>query len=568
MRQKIFATQQIAEELLKESVSIWQQGVYSESLEGIEKDPIVSLLMTALAYQENTADHELERLREEVLEDFTQMLIPYDLCHAIPASVIVQTFPEDKVATFRLDAKTTFSLSDNKYTFVPLLNTSAYHAVVKSIVRLDARRWKVSITFKEPLSDLNGFSFMINNSQFKDLHVSIGGRSLSLVKPWSYTDLPLSDCFSVETMLYNRSLTYDSYSTWFDLFAQHNKRFFVVDAFQSEKVIPMDTDKIDFVFEFVGIKDDFVFDKQELLLNCVCLVNASLREASLSPSNPIARLSGGVIDKSDFGRKEQFLHLLRSSAVDYVDEDPFVLRRSAADRFNYQSLLKLVHCLVDKFASDYYAFLQVEAIKDKTDLNQLHQYLKNLSLYLDRVGPDVTASVYLLLKANGRIPHGNNSIGVKYLTTNGSEVNQYLNSNSLFAVPAGLSMEATRVVGEPVLGVDEAQGVDVRNSFSQYFLITHNRLVTPTDIKIFCYNEMLRRYKIDSSMINRILVKHQIQTERTHSGFEVIVDIWLKDDLFIKRNFADKTIEAEVVLQKMIEVRSTNVYPIQVSIHL
>ena len=37
MRQKIFATQQIAEELLKESVSIWQPGVYSESLEGIEK---------------------------------------------------------------------------------------------------------------------------------------------------------------------------------------------------------------------------------------------------------------------------------------------------------------------------------------------------------------------------------------------------------------------------------------------------------------------------------------------------------------------------------------------------
>ncbi|MDO4756386.1 MAG: hypothetical protein Q4A54_08580, partial [Parabacteroides sp.] len=446
--------------------------------------------------------------------------------------------------------------------------TTVYHAIIKSVVRMDARRWKVSLNFKEPLSDLSGFSFMINNTHFKDLRVSVGGRPLSLVKPWSYTDLPLSDCFSIDTMLYNRSLAYDSYSTWFDLFAQHNKRLFVVDTFQSGKVISMETDKVDLIFEFVGIKDDFVFDKHELLLNCVCLVNASLNEASLSPSNPIVRLTGGLIDKSDVGRKEQFLHLIRSSAENFVDEDPFVLRRSAAERFNYQSLLKLVHCLVDKFTSDYYAFLQVESVRDKTDLNQLHQYLKNLSSYLDRMGPEVTTSIYLLLKAKSKMLHGNSSIGVKYMTTNGSEVNRYLSQNSLFNVPAGLSMSATHVVGEPVLGMDEVQGTDVRNSLSQYFLITNNRLVTPTDIKIFCYNEMLRRYKIDSSMINQILVKHQIQTERNHCGFEVVVDIWLKNDLFIKRSFADKTIEAEMILQKMIEVRSTNVYPVQVSIHL
>ena len=56
MRQKIYATQQIAEELTKEAIAIWKQGNQAEHLEGIEKDPVVSLLMTALAYQEYIAE--------------------------------------------------------------------------------------------------------------------------------------------------------------------------------------------------------------------------------------------------------------------------------------------------------------------------------------------------------------------------------------------------------------------------------------------------------------------------------------------------------------------------------
>ena len=51
MRQKIFATQQMAKELQKEAMAIWRQGNHEEHMEGMEKDPVISLLMTALAYQ-------------------------------------------------------------------------------------------------------------------------------------------------------------------------------------------------------------------------------------------------------------------------------------------------------------------------------------------------------------------------------------------------------------------------------------------------------------------------------------------------------------------------------------
>ena len=79
MKQTLFATRQRAEELLREVVSIWRQSNQSEQLEGMENDPVFSLLINALAYKANEIENEIERLQEEVLESFTQMLVPYEL---------------------------------------------------------------------------------------------------------------------------------------------------------------------------------------------------------------------------------------------------------------------------------------------------------------------------------------------------------------------------------------------------------------------------------------------------------------------------------------------------------
>jgi hypothetical protein len=118
MRKKIFATGEMAKELQKEAMAIWRMGSNEEYFEGMENDPVISLLMTALAYQEYSADNELSRLKNEVLEDFSRMLIPYELCHARPASVLVQTNTEDSVNMVSLHADTTFSLS---ITFLSIL---------------------------------------------------------------------------------------------------------------------------------------------------------------------------------------------------------------------------------------------------------------------------------------------------------------------------------------------------------------------------------------------------------------------------------------------------------------
>ncbi len=563
MRKKIFATGELAKELQKEATAIWRMGSNEDNFEGLENDPVVSLLMTALAYQEYTADNELSRLKDEVLEDFSRMLIPYELCHAKPASVLVQTNTEENVNMVSLHADTTFSLSDNKYNFMPLLETTVYNAKVDSIVRLDARRWKVSIDFKEEISSLEGFSFLVNNNSFKDLNISIAGKRISLVKPWHYANLPLSACFSIDSMLYNETLAFDATTTWFDLFAEQNKRMFVVEKYASDNIFACPVDKIDLVFEFMGMSDDFVFDKSQLIINTVLLVNTSERSATISVNNPIVRIAD-----EDENASEKLLHLMRPSAEQMYKNISFTLRRSAIERFNSDNLLKLLHCIIDKYSTDYYAFMQIDRYKNGLEVSRLYQWLVNLAKYLEESPIEMSSGVYLLLRKGKENIAEDESLTLNYLTTQGATVNQYLSVRSVFNVPVGLSGQGTTVVAEPVLGVDEAVGTNIQNSMLRYYMVTNNRLVTPADIKIFCYNELLRRYNIDSSIIRNIIVKNVIYSEIGHCGFETKVEILMIDDVFVKRSLAGKINEVELILQKMIEVRSSFVYPVQVNIRI
>lgn len=563
MRKKIFATGELAKELQKEAIAIWRMGSNEDNFEGLENDPVVSLLMTALAYQEYTADNELSRLKDEVLEDFSRMLIPYELCHAKPASVLVQTNTDSNVSKVSLHSNTSFTLSESKFNFMPLLETTVYNAKIDSIVRLDARRWQVSIIFKEDISSLDGFAFLVNNNKFKDLNISFKGKRISLVKPWHYANLPLSACFSIDSMLYNETLAFDATTTWFDLFAEQNKRMFVVEKYASNDIFTYPVDKIDLVFEFMGISDDFVFDKSQLIINTVLLVNTSERSATISVNNSIVRIAD-----EDENASEKLLHLMRPSSEQMYKNISFTLRRSAIERFNSDKLLKLLHCLIDKYSTDYYAFMQIDRHKNGLELTRLYQWLVNLAKYLEESPIEMSSGVYLLLKKCKENISEDESLTLNYLTTQGAAVNQYLSTRSVFNVPVGLSMQSTTVVAEPVLGIEEAVGVDVQNSMLRYYMLTNNRLVTPADIKIFCYNELLRRYNLDSSIIRNIIVKNVIYSEIGHCGFETKVEILMIDDVFVKRSLAGKINEVELILQKMIEVRSSFVYPVQVNIRI
>ena len=120
MKQMLFETRNKAEDLLKQALEIWRQSDQADYLEGIEKDPVFSLLMMALAYQSNELDSELERLKQDVLDDFARMLVPYETGHATPATAVVETSLMDQIPEMTLGENSVFRLND-KESFLPLL---------------------------------------------------------------------------------------------------------------------------------------------------------------------------------------------------------------------------------------------------------------------------------------------------------------------------------------------------------------------------------------------------------------------------------------------------------------
>ena len=187
MKQTIFETRQRAEELLHEALNIWRQSYDNDKLEGLENDPVLKLMITALAYQANESTSDLEALKAEVMEDFAQLLTPYEVGHAVPATTVVETALQDSVTELEVGVQNTFMLNGSNYTFLPLLKTRLLNAHVDSIVRMDGRRFKCSIHFSSPIKDLSRFAFIVNNLDFQDLSVSIKNQQIPLIKPWDYS---------------------------------------------------------------------------------------------------------------------------------------------------------------------------------------------------------------------------------------------------------------------------------------------------------------------------------------------------------------------------------------------
>ena len=204
---------------MQQAIEIWRRSDQSDQLEGIENDPVFGLLITALAYQANEIETDIEQMKTDLLEDFAHMLTPYEIGHAIPATAAIQTMPVKGVAEMVLDSKNIFNLGEQKVSFVPLLRTRLLNATVKSIVRLDSRRWKATIDFMSPISDLSEVSFCIRNQNYRDVAISIDGQQLPLVKPWDFSELPMSSYFNIDSVLYNQQMPYMASPIGLDLFA-------------------------------------------------------------------------------------------------------------------------------------------------------------------------------------------------------------------------------------------------------------------------------------------------------------------------------------------------------------
>ena len=465
-----------------------------------------------------------------------------------------------------MNSDTLYKLADTDYTFMPILRSKVLNADVQSIIRLDGRRWKVDLKFKSPVMDLSGFTFAVNNLFFEDVKVSYKGTVLPIIKPWQYSKLPLAKCFSLDSALYNGSQTFNPSMIAMDLYARQNVRLYCVKEHDPKPYMPTEVDAMSLVFEFSGITDRFVFDKKQLSLNCIALANAQIGKTSLSGEHPIVRVAGYNETDSDKVGSNQFLHLIRPSEEQLYNRARVEVRRIFGDRFNQGSLVRLLHALLNKYQSDFYAFQNQKELADDSTMQNLQDILGRLMKVCQKDIHRSMEGIYLLLHQDENADLKNVSLDISYLVTQGASVNSMLNEESAFIPPAAFDSGATRQIVPPTPGSNEISDKACEASLMRYHVITNDRIVTPADIKAFCYNELLTRYGIDNDMVKSISVSHRLETDPHGCGYEILAEIQLVDNPFVKRSFADKMVQIETLMQKMMEVRSTNIYPIRVSI--
>ena len=567
MKQTIFENKQRAEELMQEAIRIWRSSDHPDQLEGIEQDPVFSLLLTALAYQSNELENDLDHMKAEVLEEFSRMLVPYEVGHAIPATAVVQATLQSGLSSMELTQEHIFTLTDTEASFIPLLRTRVLNATIRSIVRMDGRRWKVSLKFDSPITDLSGLCFVVKNRSFKDLKVTVKGHILPIVSPWEFSELPLSPCFDIDTVLYNGTQTYNAAVSCLDLFARQNIRMYCVKSHQPNKILPAETESVDLVFEFSGIKDAFVFDRDNLILNSIILVNAEVHTADLTSNTPIVRVAGfqslgSEVDSSS----QQFLHMLRPSSDQIFGQFPVEVRKMSADRFNQGRLVVLLNTLISRYYTDFYAF---QSLREEASDKVIYSLIETLTRMRDAARANAEEripGVYLMLNPRAADIRNDVSLSLTYVTTLGSAINGQLSDNSTFQPPAGFNNASVRLIGTPVPGSDEVRDQLEEASLSRYYMITNDRLVTPADMKLFCYMELMTRYGITRQMVKSITVSHRQQQDRWEAGYEILVEIILNENTFIRRGFEEKIPQAETLMQAMISVRSANIYPVQVTI--
>lgn len=560
MTQSLFETRQRAEELMRQAIAIWRQSDRSESLEGIEKDPVFSLLMTALAYQSNEIDNDIERLKNDVAEDIAHMLSPLYPGGAIPATAAVELMPADGVDQCTIDERNGFVLSGTPYKFLPALKTRAINCRIDSVERLDGRRWKLTLKFNNPIYDFSGFAFAIKDLQYRELTLSAGGRELPLISPTDYADMPVTDSLSIDTLLYNRSMTWRSSFAAIDMFARQNVRLYCIRSFKDRGGYA----ELPLIFEFSGIGEGFVFDRSKIALNATILANADISSVSLDRNSPVARISGSLPGSGEAGR--QFLHLIRPSDEQIYSGAEIDVRRVAADRFNRAGLVKLLGSLMNKIDSDYYAFYGVKELSDERTLSQLRAILGKLIKAASADGSSIAPGVYVMLRQQGQARGASLKLG--YVTCSGDEPNKFLDENSSFVPSGGIRADSVRQIAAPTPGFNEPSSDDEQKSYMRYYTATRDRIVTPYDIKIFCYNELFTRYGISSAMVEGISVGHRLQNGSDRRGYEIVAEIRLAAGDFVKRSFTGKISSAETLLQSLLTVRTNGIYPIRVNISI
>lgn len=536
---------------------------------GFEKDPLLRILLTAFVYQTNSMKRDVQEMEREVVSDFQSAILPYKLTQAVPSFTFVKTAknPDDRSEVF-CDDSTTFVVKKESlrlkeyFPFQPLFRTKIINMTPSGVTKIAADKWNVNINVSDQNSDLSYFGFMVTGLKYTDLNVYWNNEKLPLIKPWEFDRFPTNPWFSDANAVYNKSLLFEGETQWQDIWAMLNVNYYMVAPTFHR---PIDSDMINFVFEFSGMSKPFNFEEQNLTFNCVPVLNIIKKDFSLSSAEPIVKLAiepgyeveednnvvmgrGSMLDNN---HPDFFMNLVMNPDSSLDDLKHVTIRRFGAERFNLSALVQLANELRCRYESDFYAFQKINKLQNTDKIRRLDIVLKDIiGVITSNNQPEV--GVYAVLRHG---PIGSDiNLKITGLFTDGA----YSNDIDVFSdvtPPKCFDAKETRLMMKTFGGKDEIIDKDEKNMLAKYYMRTADRIVTRADLKAFCIRYFMQN-GLSDALVDVITV-----VERHNGGATQHVTIQLKNNFVQNRDDVPLLIDR---LKKLIEAHSVNILPLMV----
>ena len=531
-------------EIMRQAIEMWEE---KYELEDIEKDPIVKLLLSALAYQSHSVLQEMDTFKEDTINEFRNKLIPYYLIKPFPAYSIIQTNIKanlkDKIApltTFLVDEKSIFEFGKKKYPFAPLFITKIIQATVSNQeVNEQANAIELTLACNEVIEDFTGLSFYLEGIGVnEDVEILIDNKQLPVIKPYEYENLPFTDYFQSHLLLSeDNQLQLGRYDYWQELYLKHQIQFFYIDSYNPDKIINRNLSPV-FTIRFKNLlKQEYLHDCS-VKINCFPVVNVQQNTEYLTDDEPIKKLSSDNCT---------FLNLLIDKNLD-AHIDDYIIRHYGIERYSHKELLFQLNDLFNRFISDYYAFKDVKELKKGEKLENIYKTFREILPIIKQDRDDVHPCVYAILKLGDKLTRPTESVKVNFLTTNCELANGISKGEKPATISEFLDKEKTVLLQDTAGGRNEERNEANINHLARYNLLTKDKLVTASDLKAFCYREL----------------KDKIRTVSIqNTGEQITIQITLKDDFFPEQQ--EKAFY-ESLIQQQINARSLLCLPVQVTI--
>lgn len=407
-----------------------------------------------------------------------------------------------------------------RFTFLPLLKTKILNATIKSVRKVGYNVFELTISGRSTIEGLSGCSLFFPRIKPVCVSLSIGGVSLPIISLKEFDRLPFCGVFDISHCVFNNSLLYGTSEYWLDMLSPLQQHLFYIGKYGDNNSVPSLTVQME-----LQMPEEVNLETDDVLLNCVPIVNVEKGVATLSADNPIKKISmektadiQSGTSSERFQKVEKYkslLYLLSPTNSTYNPED-IMLRRLGVERFHTGVLLQKIQALVHQYSSDFYAFCDCASADLDNKMNELRHQLKEIEEIIIEKNQMAHSGVYVVLKKQqdqNSLIGGRRRISIPYLLTDGSRANNITSDCSLI-LPSILEgskteIEADRELKTEILmptfgGADEMTDEKILYMTAQYYHQTKDRIITKADVKNFCVKELVCFYRLRSDQIKGI----------------------------------------------------------------